>query len=175
MRQRECEPFDAAALINVGTNSFIFFLNADGRRAARGPRGYSALHYLCVIPVDDYNFSGRAVPWEEAPPWMSSDRYSLKVNPDKLAHSLYLPGLLDRFFHVRPRVLSKASAAVIGKIVLVITITSSRFDGCSHAKLHRKQMTSFLYVYRETYLEFPLIKITERMVTRWFLYFLLQV
>jgi len=104
-------------------------------------------------------------------PWMSSDRYSLKVNPDKLAHSLYLPGLLDRFFHVRPRVLSKASAAVIGKIVLVITITSSRFDGCSHAKLHRKQMTSFLYVYRETYLEFPLIKITERMVTRWFLYF----
>jgi hypothetical protein len=107
MRQRERESFDAAALINVGTNSFIFFVNADRRRAVERTKR-ATLHYLCVIPVDDYNFSGRGVPWEETPPWVSSDRYSLKVNPDKLAHSLYLAELLDRFFHVRLHVLSKS-------------------------------------------------------------------
>lgn len=89
MKPRACRLFDAGALINVETDSFIFFINVDGEARL------FIITFEAATPVEDRNSSGRGRFFgKDAPPRRvsSRDRYSLEADPDKLVHSLYLAG-----------------------------------------------------------------------------------
>lgn len=88
----------ASALINVKTNSFIFFMTANGHCAQKG-KGLGSLLSLW--------YSHRKLQFSRVERFLegsfvartSTDRYSLKANPDKLVHLLHLAVPLDRFWY----------------------------------------------------------------------------
>lgn len=120
MRLRAWVLCDAGALINVRTNSFIFFINAN-QRCARKTREmreedteeqrqrffiiFVVFSSKTIISSSRNAFSSRNAPLLR----MSTNRYSLKANPDKPVHSLYLTEPLDRFCRF-PHVLSEVFA-----------------------------------------------------------------